>query len=83
MSFRIDGRHWLAFLVLFTFNIAALLFSVHRSGMGLDSRTWMLMIACSALVAALTALLLIFLLDKALARGRGDSPQRAQRNRKQ
>lgn len=83
MSFRIDGRHWLAFLLLFMFNIAALLFTVHRSGMALDSRTLMLMIACSALIAALTALLLVFLLDKVLARAeRSDSPQRAHRNRK-
>ena len=73
MSFRIDRRHWIAFLLLFTFNIAGLLLTVRRSGMPIDSRTALLMIACSSLIAALTALVLVFVLDKLSAKSRGTS----------
>ena len=68
MSFRIDRRHWIAFLLLFTFNIAGLLLTVRRSGMAIDSRTALLMIACSSLIAGVTALVLVFLLDKLSAK---------------
>jgi hypothetical protein len=73
MSFRVDRRHWIAFLLLFTFNIAGLLLTVRRSGMPIDSRTTLLMISCSSLIAALTALVLVFILDKLSAKSRGTS----------
>ena len=73
MSFRIDRRHWIAFLLLFTLNIAGLLLTVRHSAMPIDSRTTLLMVACSSLIAALTALVLVFVMDKLSAKSGGTS----------
>jgi hypothetical protein len=63
MSFRIDRRHWAIAVLLFALNMVGLTLTVRRSLVGVDSRTILLMIACSALISFLTAFILIGLLD--------------------
>ena len=63
VSFRIDRRHWAVFLLLFLVNLIVLVVRI-PAGAGIEIRIFLLMIACSALVAALTALLLVALFDK-------------------
>jgi hypothetical protein len=63
MSFRIDRRHWAIAVLLFALNMVGLTLTVRRSLVAVDSRTILLMTACSALVSFLTAFILIGLLD--------------------
>ena len=63
MTFQIDRRHWGVALFLFALNMVGLTLTVRRSFVAVDSRTIMLMVACSALVSFLTAFILIGLLD--------------------
>lgn len=63
MSFRIDRRHWAVFVLLFLVNLIVLVVTI-PAGAGIELRMFLLMIACSALVSFLTALLLVTLFDK-------------------
>lgn len=63
MSFRIGRRHWSVFVLLFLVNLIVLVVKI-PSGAGVDVRVLVLMIACSALVSFLVALLLVALFDR-------------------
>jgi hypothetical protein len=63
VSFRIERRHWAVFVLLFLINLIVLVARI-PAGAGIEIRILLLMIACSALVAFLTAVLLIALFDK-------------------
>lgn len=70
VSFRLGRRHWFAFLPLFALNVSGLLFTIHRSGSLIDTRVAFLMIACSAIISLLTAVLLISLFENFFAASR-------------
>jgi hypothetical protein len=63
MSFRIGRRHWSVFVLLFLVNLIVLVVKI-PFGAGVDVRVLVLMIACSALVSFLVALLLVALFDR-------------------
>ena len=63
MSFRIGRRHWSVFVLLFLVNLIVLVVKIPSSA-GVDVRVLVLMIACSALVSFLVALLLVALFDR-------------------
>jgi hypothetical protein len=63
VSFRIDRRHWVVFVLLFLINLIVLVARI-PAGAGIEIRIFLVMIACSALVAFLTAVLLVALFDK-------------------
>ena len=63
MNFRINRRHWAVFVLLFLVNLIVLVVKI-PAGAGIELRMFLLMVACSALVSFLTALLLVTLFDK-------------------
>lgn len=63
MSFRIGRRHWSVFVLLFLVNLIVLAVKI-PFGAGVDVRVLVLMIACSALMSFLVALLLVALFDR-------------------
>jgi hypothetical protein len=63
MNFRINRRHWAVFVLLFLVNLIVLVVKI-PAGAGIELRMFLLMIACSALVSFVTALLLVTLFDK-------------------
>ena len=63
MSFRIGRQHWSVFILLFLVNLIVLAVKM-PFGAGVDLRVLVLMIACSALVSFLVALLLVALFDR-------------------
>ena len=65
MTFRIGTRHWVVFALLFLVQMLGLALTVLRNGSGFDQRTILLMVACSALMAAITTLVIVGLFDKA------------------
>jgi len=63
MNFRINRRHWAVFVLLFLVNLIVLVVKI-PAGAGIELRMFLLMIACSAQVSFVTALLLVTLFDK-------------------
>jgi hypothetical protein len=63
MKFRLGARYWLLSLLLFLMNMIVLMLRIPQ-GSGIDIRIFALMAASSAVVAFLTALLLLFLFDR-------------------
>lgn len=70
MNFSIDRRHWAFALLLFALNIVGLVITVSRSSVLFDSKTVLLMIACSAMMSFLTAFVVVALFDAMSRRSR-------------
>ncbi|MBV9074081.1 MAG: hypothetical protein JOZ10_10645 [Acidobacteria bacterium] len=63
MILRLNRRVWAAFILLFLVNMIVLALRIPSTG-GIDFRVLLLMIASSAVVAFITAVLLVFLYDR-------------------
>ena len=64
MKFRVRKRHWTFFVPLFVFNMLGLVLTSWRSQVLIDIRIVLLMLLCSALIAFVTALVLVSVFER-------------------
>ena len=64
MKFRVRKLHWIFFVPLFALNILGLVLTTLRSHLLIDIRIALLMLACSALIAFVTALVLVSVFER-------------------
>jgi hypothetical protein len=64
MKFRVRKRHWIFFVPLFAINMLGLALSSWRSQLVIDIRIVLLMVLCSALIAFVTALVLVSVFER-------------------
>jgi predicted neutral ceramidase superfamily lipid hydrolase len=64
MKFRIRKRHWIFFAPLFAINMLGLVLTSWRSQLLMDIRIVLLMLLCSALIAFVTALVLVNVFER-------------------
>ncbi|MFL6440285.1 MAG: hypothetical protein ACJ71Q_22120 [Terriglobales bacterium] len=67
MKFRVRKRHWIFFVPLFAFNMIGLVLTSGRSQVSIDVRIVLLMLFCSALIAFVTALILVSVFERTLS----------------
>jgi hypothetical protein len=64
MKFRVRKRHWIFFVPLFAINMLGLVLTSWRSQVSIDVRIVLLMLFCSALIAFVTALVLVNVFER-------------------
>jgi cytochrome b subunit of formate dehydrogenase len=64
MKFRVRKRHWIFFIPLFVLNMLGLVLTTWRSQLLIDIRMVVLMLLCSALIAFVTALVLVSVFER-------------------
>jgi hypothetical protein len=67
MKFRLRKRHWIFFVPLFALNMLGLVLTTWRSQLLIDIRIVLLMLICSALIAFVTALVLVSVFERTLS----------------